>query len=128
MARVTSAPFTPGESCASSRCTTRSCVFIILLPQWRDDTVRPRLGAIVATYQWWFWTYTSNMPLAFPAAFDTPGFPGTHLWTLAIEEQFYLAWPLVVLLFSRRWLIVVCCLLVGGGARISHAGTHGGRR
>jgi peptidoglycan/LPS O-acetylase OafA/YrhL len=35
-----------------------------------------------------------------------------HAWTLAIEEQFYLAWPVVLLLFGRRGLAVVCVGLV----------------
>jgi peptidoglycan/LPS O-acetylase OafA/YrhL len=31
--------------------------------------------------------------------------PGTsHYWTLAVQVQFYLVWPLVVLLVPRRWL------------------------
>ena len=35
-----------------------------------------------------------------------------HLWTLCIEEQFYLVWPLVVLALPRRWIIPVAALLV----------------
>lgn len=35
-----------------------------------------------------------------------PGWPsGTaHYWTLAIQMQFYLAWPLVIFLVPRKWL------------------------
>jgi peptidoglycan/LPS O-acetylase OafA/YrhL len=37
-----------------------------------------------------------------------------HFWSLAVEEQFYLLWPLVVWLFpERRKLIWVTSLLVG---------------
>jgi peptidoglycan/LPS O-acetylase OafA/YrhL len=35
------------------------------------------------------------------------------LWSLAVEEHFYLLWPLIVLLFNRRWLIIgLAALLV----------------
>ena len=33
------------------------------------------------------------------------------LWTLAIEEQFYLVWPLLVYLLPRRAFIVMCAMI-----------------
>ena len=38
-----------------------------------------------------------------------------HLWTLAVEEQFYLLWPALVLLLSRRALLGVLVALACGG-------------
>jgi peptidoglycan/LPS O-acetylase OafA/YrhL len=35
-----------------------------------------------------------------------------HAWTLAIEEQFYLAWPLILLVLGRRGLAVACAALI----------------
>jgi peptidoglycan/LPS O-acetylase OafA/YrhL len=35
-----------------------------------------------------------------------------HFWSLAVEEQFYLLWPFVILLFDRRPLIKVCLVLM----------------
>lgn len=46
----------------------------------------------------WFVTFTQNQ-LFFLRGF-TPG--GGHLWSMAVEEQFYLMWPLLVLALPRR--------------------------
>jgi len=54
----------------------------------------------------WIWlaTFTSN--LFFASLGSWPGFVN-HLWTLAVEEQFYLIWPLVIVLVPRRALVPV---------------------
>src|SRR6266478_475231 len=36
----------------------------------------------------------------------------THFWSLAVEEQFYLIWPLFVVLMSRRALSLLCIALI----------------
>ena len=64
-----------------------------------------RWSDLPSNEQWWYWLHISNWrtafhPLAYPEA--------SHLWSLAIEEQFYLAWPFVVLVCSRRRLLQVC--------------------
>ncbi len=53
----------------------------------------------------WAWhaAYLSNFWLANLPADVNPG-PAGGFWTLAIEEQFYLIWPLLILMIPRRWM------------------------
>lgn len=39
----------------------------------------------------------------------------THFWSLAVEEQFYLIWPFVVLWTLRRRLVLMCVILIVAG-------------
>src|SRR4051812_34194176 len=55
----------------------------------------------------WFWLHLSNWRLAFGGEGHWLG----HFWSLAIEEQFYLFWPLVVFISGRRRLPYVCVVL-----------------
>jgi peptidoglycan/LPS O-acetylase OafA/YrhL len=49
----------------------------------------------------WFWIYLQNIPISANLPIVGPD----HFWSLAIEEQFYLVWPFVVLFVPRRLLV-----------------------
>jgi peptidoglycan/LPS O-acetylase OafA/YrhL len=62
----------------------------------------------------WLWLYSVNFGLAVkgPGAFRFDSVDFTHFWTLAIEEQFYLIWPLVVRNLCRKSLMRLCVATV----------------
>lgn len=62
--------------------------------------------------QIWFWGYLQNFVYTFPIApFEGPN----HLWSLAVEEHFYLVWPFLVYFLGTTTLVRVAggCLLGG---------------
>jgi peptidoglycan/LPS O-acetylase OafA/YrhL len=56
--------------------------------------------------QAWFWLYAANWLFASQGGFE--GTSGGYFWSLAVEEQFYLVWPLVVYWLEPRRLAQVC--------------------
>ncbi len=42
-----------------------------------------------------------------------PG-PASHLWSLSVQEQFYVLWPFVILAIPRRWLPVALLAMFAG--------------
>lgn len=49
----------------------------------------------------WHLTYTSNFIAPFHPEWMGPA---SHFWTLAVEEQFYLVWPFIMLFVPRAYL------------------------
>jgi peptidoglycan/LPS O-acetylase OafA/YrhL len=53
--------------------------------------------------QIWLWPYATNFYLAKQGSFSIPYV--SHFWSLAVEEHFYLFWPLVVGKLSRSGIL-----------------------
>ncbi|MGN6648292.1 MAG: acyltransferase family protein [Cytophaga sp.] len=60
--------------------------------------------------EWYFWVYLQNVA----RTFEWPSCGPSHFWTLAVEEHFYLFWPLIVYLFNFEKLTktIVIILIV----------------
>jgi len=62
-------------------------------------------------------TYTSNFFI-----YGTKAWPlsSLHFWSLAVEEQFYLAWPLLILFCPKKYLlhVILLSIVVGFGSQL----------
>ena len=65
-----------------------------LLPGWPSE------------HQAWIWLYAANLPI------DAQWLDLGHLWTLAVEEHFYLFWPLLVFWLPEPRLRIACVLTI----------------
>jgi len=70
--------------------------------------------ALLRSHQAWYWSYLYNVWIPLRPLTNIGLFGNGHIWSLAVEEQFYLVWPFVVLLTPRRWLPAICALCVVG--------------
>jgi peptidoglycan/LPS O-acetylase OafA/YrhL len=68
----------------------------------------PQQLAATESHQVWLWTFLTN----WTEPYDGSVYGFGHFWSLAVEEQFYLLWPLIVLRCSPRGLLWVCAASV----------------
>lgn len=74
------------------------------------------LGAVRHNWPWlftgtvnWLIAWKNQWPLAI-----------SHLWSICVQEQFYLVWPLFILLLPRRWMLqtIIAVALAGVAFRV----------
>ncbi|MBC6477901.1 MAG: acyltransferase [Hormoscilla sp. GM7CHS1pb] len=95
-------------------------LFVLLYPVLSGYEFYDRLES----YQAWYWLYLENWEWTFHPRFEIS--PIAHFWSLAVEEQFYLLWPLIVYLVPRRflgWLVgilILCPAIVRNAILLTH--------
>src|SRR6185295_2902058 len=82
-----------------------AATFIVLPLLW----TLPSSIALDQKNQIWLWTYSSNWASIFGAGSKT--FP--HFWSLAVEEQFYLVWPLLIRSRTPEQCARFCLIVAG---------------
>jgi peptidoglycan/LPS O-acetylase OafA/YrhL len=80
----------------------------ILAPQC-EEVFRPAVE-----HQAWLWLYGANVFQSINAGWCLG--PFNHFWSLAVEEHFYLVWPLVIFCCSRVVAMRVCVALIVASA------------
>lgn len=75
--------------------------FYVELP-WLESRLGP--APRIHAEQIWYWTYLVNWHDTLGNILGAMG----HFWSLAIEEQFYLVWPLAIWLCRRKQVPTLC--------------------
>ncbi|WP_432493881.1 acyltransferase family protein [Kineococcus gypseus] len=70
---------------------------VLLLPERTSAIARDVVAAGAQVANWWMLSF--DVHALDPVAEHSPV---KHYWSLAVEEQFYVVWPLLVLLVARR--------------------------
>jgi len=67
----------------------------------------------------WPWVFTGTVNWLIASTNEWP-LAISHLWSICVQEQFYLVWPLLILLLPRRWMLpaIITVALAGITFRI----------
>ena len=78
------------------------------------DVSEEGLAAIFYVHNWWAISETGG----YWEIFNSDPRPFAHLWSLSIEEQVYLFWPLLIVLFGLRKALIVGGVVIAIGLLI----------
>lgn len=93
-------------------------LFLLILPSW---TGSQQFFPNAIANQFFLWTYLTNIYISWQDlwCFDSLD----HFWSLAVEEHFYLIWPLLICLLGNRKIAVAAFIgaFICAGSRIVFA-------
>lgn len=75
---------------------TSTAAYVLLIPEQLRDYGASLLSAIFWASNIFFWKSTGYFDL------DAHTKPLLHIWSLNVEEQFYLVWPIFLVFFTKR--------------------------
>ncbi len=78
-------------------------LFLVVFPHVFNQDV---FAKQVQKDEWCLWTFATNLSIAWHNEFHYGELD--HFWSLAIEEQFYLVWPILVLWLRSEKLLRLC--------------------
>lgn len=82
-------------------------IFFLVIP--KIAVISPEYQSLLNN-QAWYWSYLANVLIGLNGWSAYYGID--HFWSLAVEEQFYLFWPLVVYFCQRRTLLKLCIVII----------------
>jgi peptidoglycan/LPS O-acetylase OafA/YrhL len=84
----------------------------LMLPEDATSTAKSAVWSLASMANVFFWRYQDMSYFAT----DSADVPLLHLWSLGVEEQFYIIWPPLLMLCYRRWRVRTVIVVALAGA------------